>query len=98
MKVLVCGGRDYDDHATLVSRLEEIHRDRRIAVIIEGGARGADALARRFGERRAFRFGRFRLTGERMAGLLALSEIARCLRKESPISLLPSPAGKAPRT
>ncbi|MEH2569872.1 DUF2493 domain-containing protein [Bradyrhizobium sp. AZCC 2289] len=52
MKVLVCGGRKYDDAATLGSRLEEIHRDRRITVIIEGGATGADALARKFGERR----------------------------------------------
>jgi hypothetical protein len=52
MKVLVCGGRQYDDAATLGSRLEEIHRERRITVIIESGAAGADSLARRFGERR----------------------------------------------
>jgi len=50
MKVLVCGGRQYDDAATLASRLSEINRDHAITEIIEGGAAGADTLARKFGE------------------------------------------------
>jgi hypothetical protein len=50
MKVLVCGGREYDDGETLAARLSEIHRDHAITEIIEGGATGANTLAREFGE------------------------------------------------
>jgi hypothetical protein len=95
MKVLVCGGRQYDDAATLGSRLEEIHRDHGITVIIEGGAAGADTLARKFAERRGIPVRTFPAdwgTHGRAAGPI---RTARCLRKESPILLLPSPAGQA---
>ncbi len=44
MRVLVCGGRDYDDEARVFAVLDEI----KPTFIIEGGARGADSLARRW--------------------------------------------------
>ena len=47
MRVLVCGGRDYADEEGLAAYLGGIP----IAVIIEGGAEGADRLAREYGER-----------------------------------------------
>lgn len=50
MRVLVCGGRDYRDSYTLGAWLYGIHQDAGIDVIIEGGATGADELARRFAE------------------------------------------------
>jgi predicted Rossmann-fold nucleotide-binding protein len=50
IRVLVCGGRRYRDAMTLGSWLGGIHKDRGIAVIIEGGAGGADELARLFAE------------------------------------------------
>jgi hypothetical protein len=46
MKVLVCGGRDYSDRERVFAILDELHRRHNITQIIEGGARGADALAR----------------------------------------------------
>lgn len=50
MRVLVCGGRDFNDPLTLGSWLGGIHKDHGITLIIEGGARGADTLARQFGQ------------------------------------------------
>lgn len=50
LRVLVCGGRDYSDPMTLGSWLGGIHKQRGIALLIEGGATGADALARKFAE------------------------------------------------
>jgi hypothetical protein len=50
LKVLVCGGRDFDDAMTLGSWLAGIHKKEGIALLIEGGARGADYMARRFAE------------------------------------------------
>ena len=49
-RVLVCGGRNYDDVRTFVSTLDSIHNDRKITQIIHGGARGADSLADTWGE------------------------------------------------
>ena len=52
MKVLVCGGRDFNDIDLLYSTLDEFHRDFTIDVIIKGCAKGADQLAGRWAESR----------------------------------------------
>lgn len=46
MRVLVCGGRNYDRWSTVQKTLAEIKPD----VIIQGGAGGADALAARWAD------------------------------------------------
>ena len=46
MRLLVCGGRDYADNQTLCEALGILHRKRTITLLIEGGAQGADRLAR----------------------------------------------------
>lgn len=43
MKVLVCGGRDYTDHAKVNRVLGKL---KNVRFIIQGGADGADALAK----------------------------------------------------
>lgn len=48
LKVLVCGGRNFNDALTLGSWLGGIHKQRGITLLIEGGARGADFMAREF--------------------------------------------------
>ena len=48
LRVIVCGGRDFADGEALAAYLASIP----IAVLIEGGAEGADRLARQYGERR----------------------------------------------
>lgn len=45
MKVLVCGGRDYNDEKTLFTTLNLIHKNHPIKWIIHGAAAGADTLA-----------------------------------------------------
>lgn len=50
LRVLVCGGRDFADATTLGAWLGGIHKDHGINLLIEGGARGADRMARMFGE------------------------------------------------
>lgn len=44
--VLVCSGRNYDDAECVKSHLDRLHADEPIDVLIEGGAQGADELAR----------------------------------------------------
>lgn len=45
MRVLVCGGRDYDDRDKVFATLDTLQRQHGRLTIIEGGASGADALA-----------------------------------------------------
>lgn len=47
MRVLVCGGRDYNDYEKLRTELDQMGN---ISEIIHGGARGADTLAGRWAE------------------------------------------------
>lgn len=47
-RVLVCGGRDYDDRDAMFRSLDKLHAERGISLIMEGGADGADYLARQW--------------------------------------------------
>lgn len=44
-RVLVCGGRAYNDHARVHAVLDKLHAEAGISLIIQGGARGADHFA-----------------------------------------------------
>jgi hypothetical protein len=45
MRVLVCGGRCFEDRAMLWRVLDQLHEQYRFSVVIHGMARGADRLA-----------------------------------------------------
>lgn len=45
LRILVCGGREYDDYETLSAYLDNFHEPQPI-VIITGDAKGADFLGR----------------------------------------------------
>jgi SLOG family YspA-like protein len=45
MRVLVCGGRDFDDLPLLGDALERVHARHVITLLIHGGAQGADIAA-----------------------------------------------------
>jgi hypothetical protein len=60
MRILVCGGRDFADMNFLFNKLTGFVLERQIPfddiVIIEGGARGADTLARQWAESLGIKF------------------------------------------
>lgn len=45
IRVLVCGGRSFDDLPLLDQTLDRLHKDHEFAALIHGGARGADEMA-----------------------------------------------------
>lgn len=45
MKIIVCGGRDYKNKAFVYKKLDELHAERPITKLMQGGATGADAFA-----------------------------------------------------
>ena len=46
MRLLICGGREYTDYKKLCSCMDQLPF--KPSIIIEGGARGADSLAKRW--------------------------------------------------
>lgn len=46
MRVLVCGGRDFSDKGRVYNFLDKLNEQTTITQIIEGGATGADYLAK----------------------------------------------------
>lgn len=45
MRVIVCGGREFQDCDRLISALDSFNRKHGITLLIEGGAQGADTHA-----------------------------------------------------
>lgn len=45
MRVLVCGGRSFNNAGLLISTLDRLHLDRKFSLVIHGAAKGADTLA-----------------------------------------------------
>lgn len=54
-RVLVCGGRRFNDALTFGSWMGGIERQHKITTIIQGGATGADFMAKKFGEWRGYK-------------------------------------------
>lgn len=52
MKVIVCGGRDYTDIVNVFTKLEAFHAETPISELMQGGAIGADHIAKTWAERR----------------------------------------------
>jgi hypothetical protein len=50
-RVIVCGGRDFHRPSQVNMALDRMHAVKQISCVIEGGASGADHLARRWAER-----------------------------------------------
>lgn len=55
MRVLACGGRDYRDFEVVKRELDYLYLIEGVDVLIEGGARGADTLARVWAVQRGVR-------------------------------------------
>lgn len=56
MAVLVCGGRDYEQHERVFAVLDNIHAKKEIICIVTGGAPGADAMAAKWAMQNEVKF------------------------------------------
>ena len=50
MRVLVCGGRDFDNIAFIWTQMNRIHTETPITAMITGGQRGVDTIANEWGK------------------------------------------------
>lgn len=56
MRVLVCGGRDYPDASVVWGALDTLRRKHDHIIVLQGGAHGADQLAREWCMKRQVSF------------------------------------------
>lgn len=54
MKVIVAGGRDYDDYQLMENRLDYLLQNKDDVTIVSGTARGADKLGERYANQKGF--------------------------------------------
>lgn len=52
MKIIVCGGRDFQDYEKVWSVLDDLHKEHPITEVIHGAAKGADLFAHIWAKRR----------------------------------------------
>lgn len=48
MKVVIAGGRDFEDSSLLFSRMDEFHEEFQVSEVVSGGTTGADRLGERW--------------------------------------------------
>lgn len=93
-RVLVCGGRDFEDRAALYAALDRLHGQRCFTLLIAGGARGADTMGEHWARDRGVRtrifMARWAIEG-RAAGPI---RNARMLREGRPDLIVAFPGGK----
>ena len=98
MRVLVCGGRDYQDKALVYAALDALDRKHGISAIIHGDARGADRLGKAWGIERERRFCPIRPTGTPTANARGSSATRRCSAQRGQIASSPSQEETVQRT
>lgn len=95
-RVLVCGGRDYADRDTLYRVLDAAQHSRGLSVLIEGGASGADALAREWASDRGVQVLTFKADWARLGKRAGPERNAHMLEAE-PELVIAFPGGKGTR-
>lgn len=97
MKVIVCGGRNFDDRAMLFRVLDSLHEQHRFTLIIHGMARGADRLADNWAQYNQVRSYRFHAAWDREKRGAGPLRNARMLDKGQPELVIGFPGGRGTR-
>lgn len=93
LRVLVCGGRDYCDQARIYTALDRLHSERGVALIIEGGARGADRIARSWAQARGIPYKTFDAAWKRLGNAAGPVRNQQMLDEGGPDAVVAFPGG-----
>lgn len=94
MRLLVCGGRTFEDEAELCRTLDAFHDIRPVKLLIEGGARGADVMAGRWAEARGIVHRCFEADWERYRSAAGPIRNRQMLEEGRPDLVMAFPGGK----
>ena len=91
MRVLACGGRDYDDQNAVDHALGRVHAQYGITLLIEGGYRGADRLARRWAQRNGVEYQTFNAEWKKYGGAAGPIRNSQMLAEGRPEAIVAFP-------
>lgn len=93
-RVLVCGGRDYQDADRISTVLHKLHDEAGIDLLIEGGAQGADRWASLWAELCGVPSQRFEADWENQGSFAGPMRNARMLAEGKPDLVIAFPGGR----
>lgn len=93
-RILVCGGRDYNDRETVFATLDEFHRTRPIGMLIYGMAPGADRIGSEWAIRRGVSLNGFRADWQRHGRAAGPIRNQEMLDKGRPHVVIAFPGGR----
>ena len=93
-RVLVCGGRNYNDTARVFAVLDKLHGEAGVSVVIEGGARGADACGKEWAFRRRVECQTFEADWENQGSFAGPARNKRMLDEGRPDLVIAFPGGR----
>lgn len=93
MKVLVCGGRAFDDTKFIFSELDRLHAQYDFRTVIEGDARGVDRIAGEWACARGIELIEFPADWENEGRHAALIRNLRMLQEGKPDLVVAFPGG-----
>jgi hypothetical protein len=94
MRVLVCGGRDFEDQDFTDWALDAVHARRPISLVIEGGARGGDRCARKWAISRGIPYHTFEADWQRYRLRAGFVRNQQMLDEGQPDMTLALPGGR----
>lgn len=94
MRVLVCGGRNYSDRSRVVNVLCKLHFEAGISCIIEGGANGADRLAREWANTSIVPVETYEADWENQGSFAGPARNTRMLNEGKPDLVIAFPGGR----
>jgi predicted Rossmann-fold nucleotide-binding protein len=94
MRILVCGGRDYRNVSAVINALAALHAKRPITALIEGGAKGADQIARAWAEQCGWPVLTFKADWQRHGKRAGPLRNARMIAEGRPDGVIAFPGGR----
>ena len=94
MKILVCGGRDFNDQSLLDQTLDDLHARHPISQVIDGCARGADDLAHKWASKRGIFTRRFPADWRKHGRAAGHIRNTQMLREGKPDMVVAFPGGR----
>lgn len=96
-RLLVCGGRDFNDRRALFAWLDSWHAIREVTLLMHGAQRGADMLADEWARSRGIPVQPFHANWKLLGNRAGSARNARMLREGRPDAVLAFPGGPGTR-
>lgn len=93
MRLLVCGGRDYNDRERLFAALDAAHAHKPVTLVIHGAAKGADTLAGEWADARGIPVQAYPADWKKLGLVAGPVRNERMLREGKPDGAVAFPGG-----